>query len=230
METNTANTTERFEFNEIEKNQLATNNMNLIHKVAHSFYNTTRVEYNEIFGVASEGFVRALNSYEPDRGAKFSTYAVSCMHKQVLFYLRGELKRKRMKTTSLDEIMRSDDGGDAAVADSLIFEKMVNEGSDLNCVEAGYQRAEMESYMKEKFGQMDKAAVTVLIMHYGLFETPEYTQQEIAESLGISQGSVSKIEKKALEEFGKTAFMEYCNTGAPRPTGKRVIKRVARPD
>ena len=42
---------------------------------------------------------------------------------------------------------------------------------------------------------------TVIRMRYGLFDSQEHTQREVADTLGISRSYVSRIEKKALEKL-----------------------------
>ena len=48
----------------------------------------------------------------------------------------------------------------------------------------------------------------IIIKRYGLFNSKEYTQKEIAKEMGISRSYVSRIEKRALykllREFNKT--------------------------
>jgi len=202
-------------FTEEEREDLATNNMKLIHKVAHNFQRTTNMEYHDIFGVAQIGFVNALNTYNPDKATKFTTYAVTCMQKQILFYLRGELKRNKQKFTSFDEVfsMKSD-GNEINKSDLLMFKEILHKGDELNCIEAGYQKTELEEYLKKEFENMDKTYAQILILRFGLFSTPEYTQAEIAEMLKSSQSNISKMEKKALEQFGRSAFLEYCGLTA----------------
>ena len=41
----------------------------------------------------------------------------------------------------------------------------------------------------------------VLKMRYGLYNEEEYTQREIAKTLGISRSYVSRIEKSAIEKL-----------------------------
>ena len=63
---------------EEEKNQLAEENMRLVHYVANKFRNT-KLMYDDLYGAALLGFTKALNAYDSERGAKFSTFAVNCM-------------------------------------------------------------------------------------------------------------------------------------------------------
>lgn len=54
-----------------------------------------------------------------------------------------------------------------------------------------------EAY-QEKLNETEK---TVIRLRYGLFDSKEHTQREIAEILGISRSYVSRIEKKAIERL-----------------------------
>ena len=43
----------------------------------------------------------------------------------------------------------------------------------------------------------------IIIMRYGLNNTEEYTQKEVADILGISQSYISRIEKKVTSDLKK---------------------------
>lgn len=55
----------------------------LIYSVAKRFSNTSLTEEDRV-EIASEGFVRALNEYDPERGAKFSTYSWRVMSNEII--------------------------------------------------------------------------------------------------------------------------------------------------
>ena len=40
-----------------------------------------------------------------------------------------------------------------------------------------------------------------MIMRYGLYNTDEYTQKEVADKLNISQSYISRIEKKVIRRL-----------------------------
>ena len=40
-----------------------------------------------------------------------------------------------------------------------------------------------------------------MVLRYGLNNTEEYTQKEVAEMLGISQSYISRIEKKVIKNL-----------------------------
>jgi len=133
------------------------------------------------------------------------------MQKQILSFLRGESKRTKLKVSSLDEITRvSNSGSEVTKSDAMLYKEIMFTGKDFNCVETGYQKAELEEYLRKEFESMDKTFAKLLVLRFGLFSTPEYTQSEIAVMLGTSQSNISKMEKKALDQLGKSAFLAYC--------------------
>jgi RNA polymerase sporulation-specific sigma factor len=51
--------------------------------------------------------------------------------------------------------------------------------------------------------QLDEREKKIIIMRYGLGNTRNYTQREVADMLGISRSYVSRIEKSVLEKINK---------------------------
>ena len=47
----------------------------------------------------------------------------------------------------------------------------------------------------------------IMTLRYGLNNTLEYTQKEVAEKLGISQSYISRIEKKVIKKLKQTMKM-----------------------
>lgn len=196
-------------FTEEEKANLYRENEKLVHKVA-SMFASTCLSMEELHSEALVGFVNALNSFDPDRNTKFSTYAFTCMRKQILTYLRTETKRNKLKTVSLDEMSAvKNDGNLVSQSDVLYYKEIVNNGKELNAIEVGFQVAELQEFLKKELNKMDKTLAQILVLRFGLFETAEHTQQEVADILHTTQSNISKLEKKALDYFAKSTFMEY---------------------
>jgi hypothetical protein len=67
------------------------NHLNLIRKIAWSFYNSTGIEWQELFSEASLAYCEALQSYNPERG-KITTHLWNCMKSQLLNFIKQENK------------------------------------------------------------------------------------------------------------------------------------------
>ena len=51
---------------------------------------------------------------------------------------------------------------------------------------------------------LDEREKEIMTLRYGLNNTEEYTQKEVAEKLGISQSYISRIEKKVIKRLKQT--------------------------
>ena len=86
------NSDDKMVFTEEEKNNLFLKNENLIHSISYKFASNT-VGHEDLFGEASIGFTKALNTFDPNMKTKFTTYDYTCMEKQILSFMRGDTKR-----------------------------------------------------------------------------------------------------------------------------------------
>lgn len=182
------------------RNVLIERNMRLVAHVAKK-YQYTDYDTEDLLSVGTIGLIKAVNTFNVDRGSRLATYAAKCVENEILMLLRAH--KKYSKEVSLFEPIGVDKDGEAVslvdviemenkeVLDTLIFKQDVQ---DL------YKAFEICLRDNEK---------TVVGMRYGLFGSKEYTQREIAEMLGISRSYVSRIEKKALEKM-RMDFEKAC--------------------
>ena len=55
--------------------------------------------------------------------------------------------------------------------------------------------------LKQELKNLNDREKQIMTLRYGLNETEEYTQKEVAEMLGISQSYISRIEKKIIKKL-----------------------------
>ena len=55
--------------------------------------------------------------------------------------------------------------------------------------------------MLKEIGKLNERDKQIMVLRYGLNDTKEYTQKEVADMLGISQSYISRIEKKAIKRL-----------------------------
>ena len=75
---------------------------------------------------------------------------------------------------------------DVSLDESLSFD---SEGND------------MRKIMLKEIGKLNERDKQIMVLRYGLNDTKEYTQKEVAELLGISQSYISRIEKKVISKI-----------------------------
>ena len=59
----------------------------------------------------------------------------------------------------------------------------------------------MKRYFIKEIEYLNKRDKEIMILRYGLNNTKEYTQKEVALMLGISQSYISRIEKKVIKKL-----------------------------
>lgn len=169
-------------------------NMRLVAHVVKK-YQYTDHDMEDLLSVGTIGLIKAVNTFNVDRGSRLATYAAKCVENEILMLLRAN--KKYSKEVSLFEPIGVDkDGETVSLVDVIEMEnKEVLENLILQQEVKDLYRA-YESCLKDQ-------EKTVISLRYGLFGQKEHTQREIAQQLDISRSYVSRIEKKALEKLKK---------------------------
>lgn len=111
---------------------------------------------------------------------------------EILMYFRSN--KKNSKNISLNEMIGFDkDGNEISFLDIL---KTPKPEYDLDL----HEKNNIEN-LKKYFNILSNREREIMIKRYGLNNTKETTQKEIAKDLGISRSYVSRIEKRALTKM-----------------------------
>jgi len=180
-----------------EKNKIAEENFNLVHSAANSF-SSSGIPHDELVGIGSVGYVKALNTYDDKKGTKFSTYAMYCIRNEILHFLRKE--NKHTKNTILSETVLFNDGeGHALTIEDTLSADMSNEA----LVEDLILFKEDLSILMDAVKKLPEREQKIIIYRYGLNGGKVFTQTEVGEKLNMSQANVSKLEAGILEKLKK---------------------------
>ena len=150
-------------------------------------------DMDDLLSIGTIGLIKAVNTFNPEKGSRLATYAAKCIDNEILMMLRTE--KKLSKEVSLYQKIGVDkEGNEVNLLDVIeVDEGEVSEGIELEeDIKDLYQAFTKHLKEKEK---------TVIRLRYGLFGEEEKTQREIAKLLGISRSYVSRIEKSALEKM-----------------------------
>ena len=95
---------------------------------------------------------------------------------------------------SIDEPLNTDwDGNELLLSDIL--------GTDPDCVIRPVEDDAEKALLLSLLGKLSKREQTIITMRYGLGGKDEMTQKEVADSLGISQSYISRLEKKIINRL-----------------------------
>ncbi|MDD4350947.1 MAG: RNA polymerase sporulation sigma factor SigK [Clostridia bacterium] len=176
------------------KNVLINHNLRLVAHIVKKY--SQSAEADDLISVGSIGLIKAINSFDTEKGTLFSTYAARCIENEILMLLRSS--KKYQNTISFEESSGQDkDGNEIRLMD--IIPQSDDEGIE-NKVEGAILTEQIEQIMKR---YLTPREYLVIKYRYGVNNTPAYTQREVASKLNISRSYISRIEKKAIYELQK---------------------------
>ena len=171
------------------KHILIERNLRLVAHVIKKYQNLEE-DPEDLISIGTIGLIKAVVTFNPDKGNRLAAYASRCVENEILMYLRS--KKKTGKEISLYEPIGTDREGN----EIRLYDIIETEEDDIpdkihlkENIQILYEKVENELSSREKL---------VLKMRYGLYNGEEYTQREIARQLGISRSYVSRIEKSAI--------------------------------
>jgi len=183
------------------KDKLITHNMRLVAHMVKKYSGSA--ETDDLISVGSIGLIKAVNTYEPQKGA-LATFAARCIENEILMLLRSNKKHKNDVYLS-DTVGADKDGNELNLLD-LLYEK---DDVVLEKVDKGIEQEKFLKFIKKV---LSKREFTVLTLRYGLNGGKNYAQREVAVLLKISRSYVSRIETKAIEKLKDALNKEhfYC--------------------
>ena len=171
------------------RDKLIEHTLRLVAHIIKKYYSNSS-EQDDLVSIGTIGLIKAVSSFNYEKGTKFATYAARCIENEILMYFRN--KKKYAQDVSFSDPIDTDKDGNAlSVVDTLADDRSVSEDIENKLIfENLYNVIDSELLPREK---------EIIYLRYGLQGKKSYTQREIAKNLGISRSYVSRIEKKALE-------------------------------
>ena len=202
-------------------------NTGLIYSVAKRFLGRG-VEMEDLFQIGSIGLLKAVDKFDLSFEVKFSTYAVPMIVGEIRRFLRddGMLKVSRSIKESqylIGQLAREPTIEELAVRTEIPVEELLmileagseveslhkviyqSDGTEISLMDRIPEKENNEDkilnriFLEELLEGLDAKERKLIYMRY----FRDMTQNEIAESLGISQVQVSRMEKRILAKLRK---------------------------
>lgn len=156
-------------------------------------YNSAERDIDDLISIGTIGLIKAIDTFDADKGIRLATYASRCIENELLMMLRSG-KRQAKEVYLYEPIGADKEGHEINLLDII-------ESTDVDIVE----EIELESNIKKLYELVGKILTKrereIIELRYGLNLNNEVTQREIASQIGISRSYVSRIEKKALKKL-----------------------------
>lgn len=173
------------------KDILIEHNLRLVVFLAKKYENTG-VDLEDLVSIGTIGLIKGINTYKSDKNIKLATYASRCIDNEILMFLRKNKKRKS-EISFEDSLSYDSEGNELHLEDIL--------GTEEDIVTSGLERETEKNLLHDEISKLNKRDKEIMIMRYGLFGSEAMTQKDVADTLGISQSYISRIEKKIIRKL-----------------------------
>lgn len=155
-------------------------------------YENTGVDLEDLVSIGTIGLIKGVNTYKLDKNIKLATYASRCIDNEILMFLRKN-KKRRSEISFEDSLSYDPEGNELRLEDIL--------GTEKDIVTKGIEEEYDKKVLYSEINKLKKRDKEIMILRYGLYNTEEMTQKDVAELLGISQSYISRIEKKVIKKI-----------------------------
>ena len=173
------------------RNELIEHNLRLVSHIIKKYYSNYD-EQEDLISIGTIGLIKAIDSFDVNKGIRLATYAARCVENEILMHYRS--RKKDANNISVNEPIDTDSEGNPLTLIDIISV------DDTICDDIDLKNKTVQLY-KMIENMSDERDREIIIRRYGLYNQKEMTQNEVAKALGISRSYVSRIEKRVIEEL-----------------------------
>ena len=174
------------------RNILVEYNLRLVAHIIKKSNNLDR-DIDDLLSIGTIGLIKAINTFDIDKGSRLATYASRCIENELLMMLRQE--RKCSKEFSLYDPIGTDKEGN----EINLLDIVESKGTDI--AEHVILKDNVRQLYSFLYNALTKRELEIILLRYGLPDVAPHTQREVAKAMNISRSYVSRIEKKALSKL-----------------------------
>jgi len=143
----------------------------------------------EIFDIGMIGFVNGINTFDENKGFKYSTYLYQCVKNEILKYLKLQnYKKRKAEIISYNTIINDD----TELIDLLGYDTNYDQNAYIN---------EMVNEILKRLNNLTEKQQLIFYHLYGLNGFKEMSSKEIEKKYGFSRQSVNQIKKRTLNKL-----------------------------
>ena len=182
---------EMLEGNIDARNKLIEHNLRLVAHIVKKFDNKDTCT-DDLISIGTIGLIKGIDTYKNNKKTKITTYAARCIQNEILMFFRSNKNTNNI----------------VSLNDSIGYDK---EGNEINLIDILKDDApdildeihikDNVNLLKNYLSLLSSREKEIIKKRYGLDNTKEKTQKEIAKELNISRSYVSRIEKRALTKM-----------------------------
>lgn len=166
-------------------------NLRLVAYIANKFKNPN-IEREDLISIGTIGLIKAVSTFNANKGIKLATYASRCIENEILIYMRKNNRIKTKCEMSIDEPISTDSNGNElyisdiiGTSNDIIFETIEEKINKKILIDA-----------LAKLNDRDKKIIELRFIKNG-----GMTQRELSSIMGITQSYISRLEHSIIDEL-----------------------------
>ena len=175
------------------KQTLVEHNLRLVVYIARRFENTG-INIEDLISIGTIGLMKAIGTYRLEKKIKLATYASRCIENEILMFIRKTANQKA--EISLDEPINMDGEGNELLLSDIL-------GTDEDTISRPLEEDVDKAILRQALEILPPREQEIVFLRYGLEGRRELTQKEVAQTMGISQSYISRLEKRILQRLRK---------------------------
>ena len=177
--------------NKDARNKLIEHNLRLVAHIVKKYEHYSDIT-DDLISIGTIGLIKGIDSFNINKNNKLTTYVARCIENEILMYFRSNKKNNNNVSLS-DSIGYDKDGNEINLIDVI-------KSNSKDIIDIIHDK-DIQHDIIEYLSILNEREKEIIIKRYGLFDTKEYTQKEIASTLNISRSYVSRIEKRAMTKL-----------------------------
>lgn len=173
------------------RQKLIEHNLRLVAHIIKKYY-TSQNDQEDLISIGTIGLIKAVDTFNAEKGIRFSSYASRCIENEILMFFRSG--KKSAQDVSINEPIDTDkDGNTLTLMDTMAVDDTIIDSIDIKM-----KSEKLYGFLDRSLTQRERE---IICMRYGLEGRRPLPQRVVAKKLGISRSYVSRIEKKALQKL-----------------------------
>lgn len=193
---------------------LINHNLRLVAHIVKKYSNS--LEADDLISVGTIGLIKAVDSFNGEKGVLLSTYASRCIENEILMLIRANKKHK--DTISLNSMLSPKPDSDEMELANLIPAQ--TEEDVFHQVETGCLMQDVEKAMEKYLSPMEQE---IIKYRYGICGYEVKTQKEVADIFNISRSYISRIESKVIRILQKNMVKNVDNTKENQKKSEKIL-------
>lgn len=161
-------------------------------------YYAVSSDQDDLISIGTIGLIKAVTTFNAEKGARFATYASRCIENEILMYFRA--RKKTAQDVYLYDPIDTDKDGNALT----IVDIMADEHNILDEIDLSIRSEQLREMIAKRLNQRERE---LLSLRYGLGGQRPHTQKEVADRLGSPGAMYPALRRRQISKL-KLAFRE----------------------